>query len=114
LLALGVDPQSGVPSEGAMNGPDRWAGTPAQWLWVWDQRVGRWLVWPTPLPLPYRWGCGVCLQHGATWTRGLTPSDATASGTYLWLREVLGHGLGDGNVAYRIFVPDAPPGHLSA
>lgn len=110
LLAFGVDPRAGVPSEAATR--SGWTGLSQQWLWIWDQRVGRWLVWPTPLPVPYRWGCGVCLEHHATWAVGPGAHGATDSGTYLWLSDILTDGFGNGKVAYRLFVPDAPPGEL--
>jgi hypothetical protein len=111
LLAFGADPQAGVPSaDGAQ--AKGWTGQPKQWLWIWDERVGRWLVWPTPLAVPYRWGCGVCLEHHATWATGPAAHGATASGTYLWLSDVLADGFGNGQVAYRLFVPAGPPGQL--
>lgn len=116
LLAFGVGPQASVPSEEAMRSGD---GTThaQQWLWIWDPRVGRWLVWPTPLSVTYAWGCGVCLYHAATWGTGPAKGGRTASGTYLWLHQAADSpdlGFGDAHVAYRLFVPDAPPGELSA
>lgn len=105
LLTFGVDLGVGVPAEGDQSA---WNGTQSQWLWIWDPRVGRWLPWPSPLPFAYGWTGGNCLWHATTWiSSGSTP------GTYLWVRDFYGR-LGKPNVAYRVFVPDAPPGQLAA
>ncbi len=104
-----------MPTEDALRASG-WSAFQTQWLWVWDPRVGRWLAWPTPLAVSYRWGCGVCLEHSATWATGQGPDGRSVSGTYLWVRDITGdmtsYSFGPRNVAYRLFVPDAPPGEL--
>ncbi len=109
LLAFGVDPVTGVPTEAAMN---HGTGLPSQWLWIWDPRVSRWLVWPSPLPVASTWGEGGYQNYGATWVAGDASAGASTAGTYLWVR-FDGYRDND-NVAYRVFVPDAPPGQLDA
>jgi hypothetical protein len=97
LLALGPDPEEGVPSQIGINGLFDKA-PPA--LWLWDTHTGRWAVARTQLPcqnpqncyaLPY-FTFGVSVSAGAP---GQPP------GTWFWI------GAGGGGRDFRVFIPAA-------
>jgi hypothetical protein len=78
LLALGVNPQSGVPSA-ADQGAAMKAATTALWLWRWDPRSATW----TPVaPAPA--ACAQCRLAGAT---ASVDSPQATPGTYIWLED---------------------------
>jgi hypothetical protein len=78
LLALGVNPQTGVPGGDDQDTALK-AATQSQWIWRWDPHNA---TWTAVAPAPAE--CAKCRLAGAT--TGVSADGAT-SGTYLWLED---------------------------
>jgi hypothetical protein len=78
LLALGVNPQSGVPDSNDQDAAMR-AAAQSQWIWRWDPRSAAW----TPVgAAPAQ--CAECRLAGATTG---ADKDGITTGTYIWLSD---------------------------
>jgi hypothetical protein len=78
LLALGVNPQTGVPGGDDQDAAMR-AATTSQWIWRWDPRSA---TWTALAPAPAE--CAECRLAGATTGAA---QDGGTSGTYIWLAD---------------------------
>lgn len=97
LLAFGVDPKTGMPSQ-ANNVPG--SKIPAFWLWIWNPGSARWQVLSLPLNFVAEEGCGLC------WRAFLATGVDHA--TYLTVAPMAE--INDPNSGYHLFrvrIPDA-------
>jgi hypothetical protein len=78
LLALGVNPQTGVPPAADQDAALK-AATAALWIWRWDPRSATW----TPVATTSA-GCAQCQLAGAT---ARVDSHQATPGTYIWLED---------------------------
>lgn len=92
LAAWGVDPQAGVPAEGAFHEP-----ATAFWLWTWDPAAQQWQVVPTPLAATQEEGCGLCWGSQVASGQGGT--------TYLYVANFVTTSLGPPPGIFRIRLP---------
>jgi hypothetical protein len=100
LLALGADPDAGLPAT-----PDRVgivSGPPPR-LWAWNAHTGRWELAGTPAPCDGLQRCNI-FPNGAS---AVVQSDGALLGTMVWLTIVKGAGEGQPATftAFRLFVP---------
>lgn len=91
LLAMGVDPQMGVPAADNQDAVTR-AATTSQWIWRWDPHSA---TWTAVAPAPAE--CGQCRIADAT--PGMSP-DGVTGGTWIWLEDQ----AQDAKTVYRTFL----------
>lgn len=100
LLALGAEPDAGLPAT-----PDRSgivSGPPPR-LWAWNTHTGRWELAGTPAPCEDLQRCNI-FPNGAS---AVVQADGALLGTMVWLTVVKGAGESQPAVGatFRLFVP---------